>query len=204
VDVRLAGFAPNVKTHRHAGPLLWLVMLASLPIYAQPKPIDTAHSVITIHVGKSGFFSAFGHNHEVRAPIAQGTIDENTSRPAIEFRVNSRELKVLDPDVKAHERAEVQKTMLGPEVLDSEKFPEILFHSTSIEKVGDAKWKVAGELTLHGQTHPVQGLITGRSGSYQGTTEFKQTTFGIKPVAVAGGSVKVKDELRIDFEIADR
>jgi len=27
------------------------------------------------------------------------------------------------------------------------------------------------------------------------------TEFGIKPVSVAGGSVKVKDELRIEFEI---
>jgi len=32
----------------------------------------------------------------------------------------------------------------------------------------------------------------------------KQTDFGIKPVTIAGGTVKVKDELTIEFDIVAR
>jgi polyisoprenoid-binding protein YceI len=178
--------------------------MSPLLAYTQSRPIDTAHSMITVRVGKSGFFSAFGHNHEIRAPISEGDIDENATKPHVEFRVDARQLKVLDPEVKASEREQVQQTMLGPEVLDSQKFPEIRFRSTAIEKAGNEKWKVTGELKLHGQMHAVQASVDGRDGHYRGTANFKQTEFGIKPVAVAGGTVKVKDELRIEFEITAR
>ncbi|MCI0349645.1 MAG: YceI family protein [Acidobacteriales bacterium] len=86
-------------------------------------------------------------------------------------------------------------------MLDIEKYPEIRFRSTAIERMQDDKWKVSGELTLHGQAHPVQATVTGANGRYRGSARFKQTQFGITPVAVAGGTVKVKDELRIEFEI---
>jgi polyisoprenoid-binding protein YceI len=168
---------------------------------AQPKSIDVKQSTITIHVGRAGLFSALGHDHVVQAPIAAGTIDENPSRPQVEFRVTARELKVMDPDVKPEERAEIQRDMLGPKVLDSERFPEIRFRSTSIERSGDGKWKVSGELTQRGETRPVQATVTGGNGQYRGTAKFKQTDFGIKPVSAAGGTIKTKDELRIEFEI---
>ena len=40
-------------------------------------------------------------------------------------------------------------------------------------------------------------------GTYQATGKFrfKQSDFGIKPVRVAGGTVKVKDELETEFDI---
>ena len=40
-------------------------------------------------------------------------------------------------------------------------------------------------------------------GSYRaaGEYQFKQTAFGIRPVQLAGGTIKVKDELRTEFEL---
>ena len=40
-------------------------------------------------------------------------------------------------------------------------------------------------------------------GAYRaiGEYSFKQTAFGIKPIQLAGGAVKVKDELRTEFEL---
>jgi hypothetical protein len=40
---------------------------------AQQRNIDTQKSTLTIHVGKTGAFSAFGHEHEIHAPIRSGT-----------------------------------------------------------------------------------------------------------------------------------
>src|SRR5262249_55715344 len=148
-----------------------------------------------------GFFSAFGHEHVVNAPIAEGTLADSGPQPHIEFRVDARQLKVVDPETKPEERAQIQRDM-ETKVLDNEKYPEIRFRSTAIERAAEGKWKVSGKLTLHGQTHAVEAAVSGGKGRYRGSANFKQTQFGIKPVAVAGGSVKVKDELRIEFEIA--
>jgi hypothetical protein len=37
-----------------------------------------------------------------------------------------------------------------------------------------------------------------------GASRFKQTEFGVKPVKVAGGAIKVKDEVRVEFDIFRR
>jgi polyisoprenoid-binding protein YceI len=166
------------------------------------NPIDTERSVLTVRAYKTGLFSAFAHDHEIRASIKSGILDEEKN--SVEFSVDSRSLRVLDPEVSEKDRAEIQSTMLGPKVLDSEKFPEIRFRSTSIGEAGDDKWIVRGDLTLHGQTHPVKVDVTGRDGHYTGSVQLKQRDFGITPVSIAGGSIKVKDEVRVEFEIFSR
>jgi polyisoprenoid-binding protein YceI len=166
---------------------------------AAPKTIDTQASVMTVHVYKSGLFSAFGHDHEIAAPIAAGSFNEEN--PSVQLRVDARQLRVLDREVSDKDRAKIQETMMGPEVLDSQKFPEILFQSVQVERLGDGKWAVAGNLTLHGQVRPVKIQVEGQSGHYRGWTQLKQKDFGITPVAVAGGTVKVKNEVRIEFDI---
>jgi polyisoprenoid-binding protein YceI len=167
---------------------------------AQQHAINTKNSTLTIRVYKTGFFSAFAHNHEIRAPIVSGNAD-TSAHPSVELRVDTRALRVMDPDVSEKDRAEIQKTMLGPEVLDSERFPEIVFRSTAAESTGGGKWTLRGNLTLHGATKPVAVEVIFKDGRYTGQALLKQTDFGIKPVRVAGGTVKVKDEVRIEFEV---
>jgi polyisoprenoid-binding protein YceI len=91
--------------------------------------------------------------------------------------------------------------MLSPKVLDPEKFPEVSFHSTAIDLAGDGKWSVQGLLTLHGETRPVKVEVAGGNGIYRGSARLRQTEFKITPVTIGGGSIKVKDEVRIEFEI---
>jgi polyisoprenoid-binding protein YceI len=166
---------------------------------AQPRTIDTAKSVMTVHVYKSGVFSAFGHDHEIAAPISGGTADPAGRR--VELHARATALRVSDAKVSDKDREEIQKTMLGAEVLDAERYPEITFRSTSVDAAGARSWKVTGDLTLHGQTHPVTVEVREADGHYVGTARFKQTEFGIKPVKIAGGAVRVKDELQLDFNI---
>src|SRR5713101_6291194 len=167
-----------------------------------PREIDGQKSVITVRVFKSGLFSAFGHEHEINAPIEHGTFNE--SQPSVELAVDARKMRVMDKDVSEKDRAEIQETMLGPKVLDSGQFPEIRFHSTTVERAGEGRWTVQGSLTLHGQTRPVKVEVQGQSGHYQGTAELKQKDFGIEPVGGGGGTVKTKNELRVEFEVVTR
>src|SRR5271163_3049492 len=151
-----------------------------LGVSAQQHSIDTQKSTLTIHVGKTGAFSSFGHEHEVSAPIHGGTADTG-AHPAVEIHVNARDLRVMDPDASDKDRAEVQATMLGPEVLGSDQHQEIVFKSTVAESVGEGRWTLHGDLTLHGQTHPVTVHVTLKDGHFTGESTVKQTDFGIKP-----------------------
>ena len=170
---------------------------------ARPREIDTQKSVMTVRVFKSGLFSAFGHEHEISAPIRQGRFSEN-DRSSVDLTVDARQMRVMDKDVSEKDRAEIQEIMLSPKVLDTGQFPEIRFHSTAVERSGEGRWVVGGDLTLHGQTHPVKLEVQGKDGHYQGTAQLKQRDFGIEPVSVGGGAVKVKDELRVEFDIVGK
>jgi polyisoprenoid-binding protein YceI len=169
-----------------------------LGVSAQQHNIDPQKSTLTIHVGKTGAFSGLGHEHEVRAPIHSGTADTG-SHPTVEIRVDARELRVIDKDASEKDRADVQKTMLGPEVLDSEHHQEIVFKSTGAEATGQGTWTLRGNLTMRGQTRPVTVQVTLKDGRYTGETTVKQTDFGIKPPGKAG--IRAKDEVKIDFEV---
>lgn len=126
------------------------------------KSIDGERSVFTVRVYKTGLFSAFAHDHEMRAPIKRGILD--AEKNSIEFTVDSRSLRVLDAKASESQRAEIQSSMLDAKVLNSEKYPEIRFHLTSIGEAGDHKLIVLGDLTLHGQTHSVRVDVVGSDG----------------------------------------
>jgi polyisoprenoid-binding protein YceI len=177
------------------------VLLLGVDASAQ-KVIDTERSVLTVRVYKAGMFSAFGHEHAIRAPIQNGAFDED--KGTVDFVVDARALRVLDSDVSDKDRAEIQSTMLGSKVLDSSQFHNIRFHATEVHRSSERKWTVQGELTLHGQSHPVKVDVERQDGRYRGSARLRQSEFGITPVTAAGGTVKVKDEVRVEFEIVGR
>lgn len=189
-----------MKVRRHLRLRLGILLVGLVSTaWAQERPIDTANSKLHVRAFKSGVFSGFGDNHDVEAPIAEGTIDETGSR--VRFVVHAQRMKVLDPQLPADKRQQVQERMLGPDVLDSERFPQITFESTKVEPATQGELLVDGRLSLHGVTHPVSARVRKQDGRYVGTCTLKQRDFGIKPISIAGGTVKVKDELKIEFDI---
>jgi polyisoprenoid-binding protein YceI len=142
-------------------------LVCVLGVSAQQRNVDTQKSTLMIHIGKTGVFSGLGHEHEVRAPIHSGAADTG-SHPAVEIHVDARELSVIDKDASEKDRAEVQKTMLGPEVPDSESHHEIVFKSTEAESSGHGHWTLRGNLTLRGQTRRVAIQVTLKDSHYTG------------------------------------
>jgi polyisoprenoid-binding protein YceI len=180
---------------------LWLPLTRLAAASSDAREVDSQHSTMTVHVYKSGFLSACGHNHEIQAPIQSGEVKESGSQ-SVELRIDARKLRVLDPEVSDSTRAQIQETMLGAQVLDADHLPVILFQSTRVEPKGPDHWIVHGNLGLHGKDHPIAIEATLKDGRYRGSATLKQTDFGITPVTVAGGTVKVKDQVKIEFEIA--
>lgn len=184
---------------KHLWMPLILVAAVFVPGWAQERSIDITVSKLTVRAFKTGLFSGFADNHEIEAPIKEGSVDEAAGR--VKFTVESQRMKVLDPQMKPARRQEVQERMLGPEVLDSSHFPQIMFESSSVERPSKEAFVVHGQLSLHGVTRPVVVKVRSENGSYRGTCALKQRDFGIAPISIAGGTVKVKDELQIEFDI---
>jgi polyisoprenoid-binding protein YceI len=178
--------------------LLAGILVASQTTTSAPQA-STPHSLITVHAYKSGLFSAFAHNHTITAPVAQGTID--LKNPAVEITVDGKQMKVIDPEASESTRAEIQSTMLGPKVLDTGKYPEIRFKSSHVQQIGPQRYRVTGLLTLHGATKELSFEVSGGPDRYQGKAKLKQTDFGITPITLGGGTIKVKDQLDLEFDI---
>ena len=171
------------------------------PGSAEDRLIDTQRSTVTVYVFKSGLFSAFADDHIIEAPLAEGSIDESAT-PRVQIVIDARRMHVLDPGLSAKDRQEVQARMLGSEVLDVNRFQWISFHSLAIERRDAGGWLVRGELDLHGQIHAVQVNVSPEKSRYKGSVALRQSDFGIVPISIAGGAVRVKDEIEIVFDIA--
>lgn len=186
---------------------LKLFTVSSLAVFLIAGPrdpgqaIDTQRSSITIHVGKAGLLASAGHEHWVDAPIASGTIDAVGPTPSVRFTVDARKLSVKpEKGVSVKDQAEVQANM-QTKVLESSTYPEIVFRSAQVEHKRDNLWKVSGDLKLHGVKESLIVNVTRENDAYTGTVRIKQTDFGIRPIKIGGGVVKVKDELEISFRL---
>ena len=176
---------------------------AAASLMAQERAIDTQRSTIIIRVGKSGLLSAAAHDHTIEAPVSSGTIRESPT-PHVEFTVETAKM-IVRPDPKVDPKTEltIQKDM-EEMTLETVKFHEITFRSSRVEKLADGQWKVDGDLSLHGVTKPVSLTVKLTDGAYTTHTVLKQTDFGIKPISIGGGMIKVKNEVEIDFRILVR
>ena len=182
-----------------------LVFAFTLPfsanLSAEQRTIDAEQSTITVRVFKSGLFRAFADNHVIRAPLLEGSVDDSATSH-VELVVDVHRMRVLDPSLSPKDRDDVQARMLSPEVLDADRFRQIRFHSTAVQRLEADRWLVRGDLDLHGQIHQVALKVARENGRYKGSTTLRQTEFGITPISFAGGTVKVKDEITIEFDIA--
>ena len=172
--------------------------------------IDAGESRFTVQAFAGGLLSAFAHNHTIAIRDFSGTavFTYGSVTPAsLHFTVKSDSLAVTDK-VSESDRNKIQSTMRD-EVLEVNNYPDITFKSTGITasrlEEGKYQTKISGELTLHGTTHPlaIEALVTFLESSLRAEGQFaiRQSDYGIKPVSVAGGTVKVKNELKFSFNI---
>jgi len=190
-----------------------LPVLAWPPWPQQPQTlaVDARQSKLEIHVYREGFLKAFGHDHLISATEFSGEVRlaPELGKSSVSLEAPTRSLRVVDPGESEKDRNEVQTTMLGETVLDAAKFPRIRFASTAVrakpEKDGQGDLEIDGTLSLHGVEKPVTVPLHLRRSAGEltadGEVSLLQTDYGIKPVKVGGGTVRVKDKLKISFHI---
>jgi len=147
--------------------------------------------------------SGAAHDHTVNAPISSGTVRESTA-PHIEFTIETAKMTVKPgPRIDAKDQATIQ-THMEEMTLETKKYPEIAFRSTRIERITDGQWKVEGDLSLHGVKKSVSLTVKQTGDSWTTRAVLKQTDFGIKPISIGGGMIKVKNEVEMEFQIFAR
>jgi polyisoprenoid-binding protein YceI len=171
---------------------------------------DAKRSKFTVQAFATGFLSAMGHNPTIAIRNFNGEVEfapDELEASALRLAIQSALLSVQD-DINDKDRREIERVM-KTEVLEVEKYPEITYEASSIT-VGrlDAAFYMAnlnGNLSFHGVTRK-QSLtvrIAALGASLRASSRFSlnQSDYNIKPVSVAGGALKLKDELRFAFDV---
>lgn len=177
--------------------------------------VDSAASQVTVHVGRAGLFAFAGHDHEIAVPGVRGTIAVDPSDAAqatVALTFDAATMRVTGRGEPASDVPEVQRVMLSDRVLDVQRHPSITFVSRQVgivERTPDRlAVRVDGDLTLRGVTRSVSVPADVRLSSDRltaaGKVGVRQTDFGIRPVTAAAGTVRVKDDVEVVFNIVAR
>jgi polyisoprenoid-binding protein YceI len=175
--------------------------------------IDPRLSRFTVQAYAGGFLSGFGHNPTIA--IRDFTGDAGFSAEAPEqsslcLKIRAGSLEVTN-DVSDKDRRDIERTM-QEDVLETSRFPDIIYQSSvaSVSELGPSRYRInlTGNLSLHGITHGQQLVadmsVNGNTFRAFGSFSVLQSNYGIKLVSVAGGVLKVKDELKCSFDIVAR
>jgi polyisoprenoid-binding protein YceI len=173
-----------------------------------------ADSKFTAQAFAEGLFSVFGHDPIIGIKDFEGEatfVSATFENASLELRINAASLSVID-NVKPKDRDELERTMRD-DVLEVSKFPDIIFKSTNVtlSRIAEGRYRVRviGDLTLHGVTQTnlwISGEVLVTDGELRAKGKFpiRQTDYKIKPVSVAGGTLKVKNEVKCTFDIVAR
>jgi polyisoprenoid-binding protein YceI len=175
--------------------------------------IDPASSRFTVQAFATGLLSTFGHNPRIGIRDYDGQIDfvpETYEKALVRINVRTATMDVLD-EMKDKDRKTLEQTMYE-QVLEADRFPNTVYESKQIivQKLGNdlLSARVTGELSFHGvtQTQSFDARVTalGTMLRISGDFSLRQSDYGIKPVSFAAGALRLKDELKFDFELVAR
>lgn len=170
-------------------------------------------SQFTVQAFASGLIPALAHSPKIAIrdwKVDVSFVPETLPDAKLRAVVKAASLDVLD-DLRESDRRELHRVM-NEEVLETRKFPEIVFESSTItaERLREGRFRVdvLGQLTLHGVKNAHSFLCQAAFGpdSFRshGTFTLLQTDYGIRIASVAGGSLKLQDELKFSFYTVGR
>lgn len=173
--------------------------------------IDAARSRFQVRATAGGLLASFGHNPVIAIRSFTGEAwfrAEEPERSSLRIEIDANSLEITN-DVNEKDRQEMLRVM-HEDVLETGHFPQIRFEGSGRQavQIAPAMYRITlgGTLALHGVDRDVEVIcnVTVDDNNLRANGEFtvKQTDFHIKLVSVAGGGLKLKDELKLSFDIA--
>lgn len=184
---------------------LILLLAVSLPAaaLADTWQIDPAHTNVEFTVRHMMISNVKGQFEKTSGTITIDGTDPTTAKIDATIDASSLNTRVAKRD--AH--------LKSPDFFDVAKYPTITFKSTKVETEGSGKYKVTGDLTLHGATKPVvlevessgapikDPMGSTRAGA-AATATISRKDFGLtwnKPMETGG--VLIGDDVAISIDV---
>jgi len=175
--------------------------------------LDKSSSRFTVRAFASGMLSAMGHNPTIAIRDFTGEVNfdpADQAKASLRMQIRADSLEVTD-DIKSKDRKEMESAMYQ-QVLESAKYPSIIFEGApvSVAQLSEGRFQVPldGNLSLRGVTRrlPLTTQVTLLGDMLRASGEFSilQSDYGVPLVSVAGGALKLKDELKFNFDIVAR
>lgn len=183
--------------------VLLTLLLAPLAALAEPSTwtIDPAHSQAMFTVRHMVISSVRGQFDRTTGAVVLDEQDPARSSVEAAIDVNSVNTRVPDRD----------KHLRSPDFFDAANHPTITFKSTRVEKAGEGKLEVSGDLTIRGVTRPVVLHVEGPTAPVKdpygnarrgivATTTINRQDYGLRwNKAVEAGPV-VGDQVKVEIE----
>lgn len=173
--------------------------------------LDSSQSNFMVRAFSGGLLWFKGHDHLIRARDFSGEaqLTPGTINPAsLHITVRAASLEETR-DVFTPQQKEIINKELRDIVLEPDKYPEIVFKSTSVngKSTGANQYelKIVGDLTLHGVTRqitiPTTVEISGNDLRAKGEFNIERSDFKVKATSAVHGMVRVRDKLKFSFDI---
>ena len=137
--------------------------------YAQTWTADKAHAKVGFTVTHLMLTEVDGNFKNYEAKITAAKPD--LSDAVVEFSADVNSINTENDRRDTH--------LKSPDFFDAAKYPTITFKSTSFQKVEGKKYKLTGDLTMHGVTKPItldavlSGPLRWKSAWKAGKSRFK-------------------------------
>jgi polyisoprenoid-binding protein YceI len=163
--------------------------------------IDPPHSTVEFSVRHMMVTTVKGQFQKVKGTVE---LDEkDATKSTVEVSIETASIDTREAKRDAH--------LKSPDFFDAAKFPALIFKSTKIEKAAKSKFKVTGDLTMHGVTKPVVLMVEGPSASIK--DPYGRTVRGVMATgkldrkdwgmswnkALDAGGMVVSDEVKLEI-----
>jgi polyisoprenoid-binding protein YceI len=164
--------------------------------------IDYQHSDVGFSVRHMVFAKVRGHFTKWSADLAFDAADP--AKSSVNVTIEAASIDTREPQRDAHLRS--------PDFLDAEKVPQLTFRSTKVEKAGDKKYAVTGDLAIRGVTRPVRLDVEELGGgkdpwgnqrvAFAAKTRIDRGDYGLKwNQALEAGGVLVAEHVDIEIDV---
>jgi polyisoprenoid-binding protein YceI len=164
--------------------------------------IDAAHSHVEFAVRHLMISTVKGRFTDVKGSVRSD--DSDPAKGDVDITIGVASIDTREPQRDAHLRS--------ADFLDAERFPSITFRSRRIEDPRTNKFRLLGDLTIHGVTREVALDVTsegrakdpwgGERAGFTATTTIKRSEFGLTwNQALETGGVLVGDDVKVSIDV---
>jgi polyisoprenoid-binding protein YceI len=179
-----------------------LALSLALPAQAATWEVDNAHSTVGFVVKHLIIAKVRGHFSTFSGTVVID--DKDITKSKVDVKI--------DPASIDTDNGKRDEHLKSADFFDIAKFKDMTFKSTKIEKMGDGKLKMTGDLTMHGVTKSV--VLEGEGPSaevkdpggnphiaFSMATSIKRADFGLGwNKAIEGGGV-VGEDVKLELEV---